>query len=79
MVAQVGGEIILIPFEEVVGGIRGVDIRPDTIVTRRDLGISFGDEPIGTFLNRVAAHGAGEVTREPAAVSLPSAEGGAAS
>jgi 6-phosphofructokinase 1 len=58
MVAQVGGEIVLVPFEEVVGGTRGVEVHSDTVETGRDLGICFGDEPVGTFLNRVAAHGA---------------------
>ncbi|HXX68608.1 MAG TPA: ATP-dependent 6-phosphofructokinase [Polyangiaceae bacterium] len=57
MVAQVGGEIGLVPFESVIGGTRGVDIQSDTVTTGRDLGICFGDEPIGTFLNRVATHG----------------------
>jgi 6-phosphofructokinase 1 len=56
MVAQVGGEIRLVPFEEVIGGTRGVDVASDTVETGRDLGICFGDEPIGTFLNRVTAH-----------------------
>jgi phosphofructokinase-like protein len=56
MVAQVGGEIRLVSFEEVVGGTRGVDIQSDTVATGRDLGICFGDEPIGTFLNRVTGH-----------------------
>jgi phosphofructokinase-like protein len=74
MVAQVGGEIILIPFEEVVGGIRGVDVHSDTIETGRDLGISFGDEPIGTFLNRVAAHGVADLTREPPATAPAAAD-----
>jgi phosphofructokinase-like protein len=43
MVAQIGGEISLIPFEQVVGGTRGVDIDGDTMETGRDLGICFGD------------------------------------
>jgi 6-phosphofructokinase 1 len=59
MVAQVGGEIRLVPFEAVTGGTRGVDVASDTVQTGRDLGICFGDEPIGTFSNRVGAH-AGE-------------------
>jgi 6-phosphofructokinase 1 len=58
MVAQVGGEIRLVSFEDVVGGTRGVDIASDTVATGRDLGICFGDEPVGTFLNRVSAHNA---------------------
>lgn len=52
MIAQVGGEMHLVPFSEVVGGIRTVDIHSDTIETGRDLGICFGDEPIGTFARR---------------------------
>jgi ATP-dependent phosphofructokinase / diphosphate-dependent phosphofructokinase len=55
MVAQVGGEIGLVSFEEVVGGTRGVDVSGDTVATGRDLGISFGDEPKNTFLGRIAA------------------------
>ena len=53
MVAQVSGKIVLVPFEQVVGGTRGVELDADTIATGRDLGICFGDEPAGAFLNRV--------------------------
>jgi 6-phosphofructokinase 1 len=53
MVAQVRGEIELVPFDQVVGGIRGVELHSDTIATGRDLGISFGDEAPGTFLDRI--------------------------
>ncbi len=53
MVAQVAGEIRLIPFDDVVGGFRGVDRQSDMVETGRDLGICFGDEPTGTFLNRI--------------------------
>jgi phosphofructokinase-like protein len=49
VVAQVSGEICLVPFEDVVGGIRHVDLASDTIATGRELGICFGDEPAGTF------------------------------
>ena len=56
MVAQVAGQIVLVPFEDVVGGTRGVEVQSDIVDTGRDLGICFGDEPTGTFLNRVAAH-----------------------
>ncbi|HEY3499546.1 MAG TPA: ATP-dependent 6-phosphofructokinase [Polyangiaceae bacterium] len=55
MVAQVGGEIILVPFEAVVGGTRGVEITSDTVQTGRDLGICFGDEPAGRFAGGSAA------------------------
>jgi phosphofructokinase-like protein len=49
MIAQVAGEIQLIPFEQVVGGIRAVDVHNDAVLTGRDLGICFGDEAPGTF------------------------------
>lgn len=53
LVSQVSGAIELVPFEQVVGGTRTVDPHSDTVETGRDLGICFGDEPIGTFLNRI--------------------------
>jgi len=59
MVAQVGGKIVLVPFEEVIGGTRGVEVGSDTVDTGRDLGICFGDEPVGTFANRAVVHGVG--------------------
>ena len=46
MVAQVAGETRLVPFSEVVGGIREVDLDGDTVATGRDLGICFGDRPV---------------------------------
>jgi ATP-dependent phosphofructokinase / diphosphate-dependent phosphofructokinase len=49
MIAQIGDEIRLVPFEEVVGGIRGVDVFGDTVATGRDLGICFGDKPASSF------------------------------
>jgi len=58
MVSQVGGEIHLIPLHEVTGGTRGVEVRSDTVETARDIGICFGDEPVGTFNTRVGSHGA---------------------
>jgi phosphofructokinase-like protein len=57
MVAQVADEITLIPFELVVGGIRGVEMNNDTVLTARELGICFGDEPVDTFLTRPSATG----------------------
>jgi 6-phosphofructokinase len=54
MVAEVGGEMTLVPLELIVGGIRGVDPTGDTVMTGRDVGICFGDELSGTFLNRVS-------------------------
>ncbi len=53
MVGQVGGEIRLVPFSEVVGGIRSVPLESDTIETARELGMCLGDEPEGTFLGRM--------------------------
>jgi ATP-dependent phosphofructokinase / diphosphate-dependent phosphofructokinase len=55
MVAQVSGEIRLVPFENVIGGFRPVNVQSDTVHTGRDLGICFGDEPVGTFLTRAIA------------------------
>jgi 6-phosphofructokinase 1 len=49
MVAQVAGELRLLPFEQVVGGIRGVELHDDAVETGRDLGICFGDEEPGQF------------------------------
>ncbi len=56
LVAQISGELELIPLKDVTGGTRGVDVRSDTVETARDIGICFGDEPVGTFTSRVAAH-----------------------
>jgi phosphofructokinase-like protein len=49
MVAWVGGDIQLIPFEQVVGGIRSVELDSHAVVTARDIGICLGDEAPGTF------------------------------
>jgi 6-phosphofructokinase 1 len=54
MVGQIAGEIRLVPFEEVVGGFRGVELGSDVILTARQLGICFGDEIPGHFLNRMS-------------------------
>jgi 6-phosphofructokinase 1 len=58
MVAQVAGEIVLVPFEQVVGGTRGVGVNSDIVATARDLGICLGDEAEGTFIKRAIVHGA---------------------
>jgi len=47
MVALVGNDIRLIPLEEVVGGIRVVQLSCAAMNTGRDLGICFGDEGVG--------------------------------
>jgi 6-phosphofructokinase 1 len=49
----VGGEICIVPFDQVIGGIRGVDCDGDTVATGRDLGICFGDEPEDCFLGKL--------------------------
>jgi phosphofructokinase-like protein len=53
MVSQVSGDITLVPFEQVVGGIREVERHCDTVATGRDLGICFGDEPVGSFSSQL--------------------------
>lgn len=55
VVAQVSGEIHLVSFDQVVGGIRNVDVHSDVVQTARDIGICFGDEPAGTFLSRTGS------------------------
>jgi ATP-dependent phosphofructokinase / diphosphate-dependent phosphofructokinase len=60
LVSQQGGELRLIPLSEVTGGTRSVDVRSDTVETARDIGICFGDEPVGTFSTRIRAHGKSE-------------------
>ena len=55
MVAEVGDEMRLVPLEEIVRGIRGVDTAGDAVATARDVGICFGDEPAGTFLHRLGS------------------------
>jgi len=57
MIGQVAGELTLIPFDQVTGGTRNVETRSDAVETARDVGICFGDEPVGTFLARIGAHG----------------------
>jgi 6-phosphofructokinase 1 len=54
MVAQVGDHIRLVPFDEVVRGIRSVDMACAALTTGRDLGICFGDEEPGTFGDRIS-------------------------
>jgi 6-phosphofructokinase 1 len=49
LVAMRGGVTQLVPFSDVIGGIRGVSLDDELVVTARALGISFGDEPEGTF------------------------------
>jgi len=49
MVSQQGGELTLIPLNEVAGGTRSVELSSDAVATARDVGICLGDEPAGTF------------------------------
>lgn len=55
LVAMNGDELSLIPLSEVTGGTRDVAVNSDTVETARDVGICFGDEPIGTFTTRTVA------------------------
>ncbi len=48
-------ELTLIPLSDVTGGTREVTIHSDTVETARDVGICFGDEPVGTFTTRAIA------------------------
>jgi 6-phosphofructokinase 1 len=57
MVAQVGDDIKLVPFDQIVGGIRGVEVDGDTVATGRDLGICFGDETPGAFADPLPTRG----------------------
>ena len=50
LVAVVGLEIRLIPLSEATG-VRLVPADSQILQTGRDLGLCFGDEPPGTFLN----------------------------
>jgi phosphofructokinase-like protein len=71
MVAQLSDSIKLVPFSSVVGGIRGVPLDSDDVLTARDIGICLGDETEGTFLGFVDAppHSHGVATNPDAAAS----------
>ena len=49
MVALRNGRIELIPLDEVTAGIKTVPLDSDTVITARDMGVCFGDEPPGHF------------------------------
>ncbi|HSC87332.1 MAG TPA: ATP-dependent 6-phosphofructokinase [Polyangiaceae bacterium] len=49
LVAMNGDVISLVPFSQVTGGTRAVEIGNDTVATARDTGICFGDEPSDRF------------------------------
>jgi len=49
LVAMVNGHTELVPFAKVMGGTRNVTASDELVLTARSLGISFGDEPPGTF------------------------------
>jgi 6-phosphofructokinase 1 len=59
MVAILKNELRLVPFEQVVGATRTVDIHSDTVMTARELGISFGDRralaPVAKMLATTSA------------------------
>jgi 6-phosphofructokinase 1 len=49
MVALHGGKIELVPLEEVAGKTKRVPVDWDTVITARQMGICFGDEPPAHF------------------------------
>jgi ATP-dependent phosphofructokinase / diphosphate-dependent phosphofructokinase len=49
MVALHGSRIELVGLEEVAGRTKTVPLDSDTVVTAREMGLCFGDEPSGTF------------------------------
>jgi len=51
MVAVNGQDICYVPLAAAASGIRTVPLDSEVLRTGRDLGLCFGDEPIGTFLN----------------------------
>jgi 6-phosphofructokinase 1 len=51
MVGVSGTTIRLVPLSEVTGGLRTVPLDSEILQTGRDMGLCFGDEPRGTFLN----------------------------
>ena len=52
LVAMVNGSTRLVPFAEVMGGTRNVTLDDELVATARNLGIAFGDEAPGTFVNK---------------------------
>jgi 6-phosphofructokinase 1 len=52
MVGLVGHEIALVGLETAASGIKTVPTDSDTVVTAREMGICFGDEPTGRFRPR---------------------------
>jgi 6-phosphofructokinase 1 len=55
MVALLHDSIRLVPFSQVVGGTRSVELDSDELHTARDIGICLGDEPEGTFFSSRAS------------------------
>jgi 6-phosphofructokinase 1 len=49
MVALQGSRMDLVPLESVAGRTKTVDIASDTVISAREMGICFGDEPAGRF------------------------------
>ncbi len=55
MVALRGSEIVLASLDEAANGTRTVPLECDTVVTAREMGMCFGDEPPGRFRSRTIA------------------------
>jgi 6-phosphofructokinase 1 len=49
MVCQRGRDIVLASLEEAASGTKTVPLESDTVVTAREMGVCFGDEPPGHF------------------------------
>jgi ATP-dependent phosphofructokinase / diphosphate-dependent phosphofructokinase len=50
LVAMSGGKTRLVPFSDVIGGTRNVEVSDELVATARGLGMCFGDEPPNTFV-----------------------------
>jgi ATP-dependent phosphofructokinase / diphosphate-dependent phosphofructokinase len=59
MVALRHHRIELVPLAEVAGKTKTVDLSCDSVTTAREMGISFGDEPLGRFAPEASHAGAG--------------------
>jgi 6-phosphofructokinase 1 len=57
MVALKGNEIVLASLDEAASGTKTVPLDSDTIVTAREMGICFGDEPAGRFRSHTIVPG----------------------
>jgi ATP-dependent phosphofructokinase / diphosphate-dependent phosphofructokinase len=59
MVALRNHRIELVPLAEVAGRTKTVDADCDTVITAREMGTCFGDEPLGRFVCSSSPTGSG--------------------